>query len=189
MFTKSKLSFKNKAIFEKEFKPTIEKCFCIVSRMLFNNRINVDGSIDIENAGFLKKYQLWSYIYYLYYFNNSSVEEFVRMKNKENNKANASQFYDVVKSIIQNQFINSDDIVSFDVNSLVYFINIMIHRYKDNLRNPVIDYLRQILSNKEAVAKLSNFTLVTGENNKNVTLVTNPQNVQNANIKVKFSYT
>jgi hypothetical protein len=156
--------------------------------MLFNNRINVDGSIDVENAGFLKKYQLWSYIYYLYYFNNSSVEEFVMMKNKENNKAKAVLFYEVVKSVVQNQFVNTEEIVSFDVNSLVYFINVIVHKYGINLRNPVIDYLRQLMSNKETVAKLRNFTLVTGKDADGVTLVTAPENVKNANIKVKLSY-
>lgn len=188
MFIKSKLSFKNAMVFDKRFKPRLDHCFCVVSRMLFNNRINVDGSIDMENAGFLTKYELWSYIYYLYYYNNSSIDEFVAMKNKDNSKASAMLFYQSVKKVIQNQYVADDEVVAFDVNSLVYFINMTVHKYGTDLRNPVIDYLRRILGSKDAVAKLSNFTLVTGRPETNVQVVTKPENVKNANIKVRLGY-
>lgn len=188
MFKKSKLSFKNKLVFEKDFQPTIDKAFCVVAKMMFFNRINVDGTINVEQASYLKKYEVWSYIYYLYYYNNSSVEEFAMMKNKENGKANAILFYKSVQGVVQNQFVNNDEIVPFDVNTLVYFINVVCQKYGDNLRNPVVDYLRAIVNNKETMAQLKNFTLVTGKNPGNVVVVTKPEEVANANIKVTLDY-
>jgi hypothetical protein len=188
MFKKSKLSFKNILVFEKGFRPSIDNSFCVVSKMMFFNRINVDGTINVDQASYLRKRDLWSYIYYLYYYNNSSVEEFAMMKNKTNGKANAVLFYKSVQNIVQNQFINNDEILPFDVNTLIYFINVICQKYGVNLRNPVVDYLRAIMNNKDAIAQLQNFTLVTGRNPGNVVVVTKPEEIANANIKVNLNY-
>jgi len=185
MFTKARLSFAHKLVFEKDFKPNIERAFCVVSRMMFEDRINIDGTINMEQAGYLKKWQLWSYIYYLYYYNNSSVEEFVTMKNPKNGKANAVLFYESVRKVIQNQYIGQDEITPFDVNSLIYFINVVSQKYGEDMKNPVVDYLRKILRSKSAVDQISKFTLVTGTKEGQVQLVNKEEN---ANIKVKFGY-
>lgn len=185
MFTKALLSFRHRLIFEKDFKPNIERAFCVVSRMMFEDRINIDGTINMEQAGYLKKWQLWSYIYYLYYYNNSSVEEFVVMKNKKNGKANAVLFYESVRNVVKNQYVHDGEIVPFDVNSLIYFINVISQKYGEDMKNPVVDYLRKILRSKSATEQISKFTLVTGTKEGEVQLVNKEEN---ANIKVKFGY-
>jgi hypothetical protein len=186
MFKKAGLSFKNKLVFEKDFKPSVDNSFCVVSKMMFFNRINVDGTINVDQASFLKKYELWSYIYYLYYYNNSSVEEFSEMKNKKDGKANAVLMYKVVQKVVDNQFIKEGEIVPFDVNTLVYFINVITQRYGENLRNPVVDYLRKLVNNKDAMNQIRQFSLVTGRQPGNVVIVSDPKEIQNANIKVRF---
>jgi hypothetical protein len=186
MFKKAGLSFKNKLVFEKDFKPSVDNSFCVVSKMMFFNRINIDGTINVDQASFLKKYELWSYIYYLYYYNNSSVEEFVDMKNSKDGKANAVLMYKVVQKVVDNQFIKEGEIVPFDVNTLVYFINVITQRYGENLRNPVVDYLRKLVNNKDAMDQIRQFSLVTGRQPGNVVMVTDPKDMQNANIKVRF---
>lgn len=188
MYQKSKLSFKNQTIFEKAFRPNIDKAFCVVSKMMFFNTINVDGSINPEKESQLHKYELWSYIYYLYYYNNTSVEEFARMKNPDNGKANAVRFYRSVQEVVQNSFVPDDKILPFDVRTLSFFINTLIHKYGNDLRNPVVDYLQQLLNNKEAMAQLKKFTLVTGQPPGNVSIVTDPQNVRRSNIRVTLGY-
>lgn len=186
MYKKSELTFKSLIVFGRYFKPYIDHSFCIVSKMMFMNKINIDGTINDDQAGYLKRHDLWSYIYYLYYHNNSSVEEFVQMKNKETGKASALLMYKVVQAVVQNQFIANDDIIPFDVNTLIYFINVITQKYGENLRNPVVDYLRNILSNKDAVESIRKFAIRTGVTSGNVVLVTDPKEVDNANIKVKF---
>lgn len=183
-FKKSELSFRNKTVFEKDFRANIDKTFCVVSKMMFMNRLNVDGSINIDQVGFLKKYELWSYIYYLYYYNNTSLEEFAGMKNRENGKANALLFYKNVSSVVDNQFISNGEIMPLDVNTLAYFVNLMVRKYGADMRNPVIDYLRHILNSPEAIDKIRQFTLSTGMKPGNVTIVSNPQDVDKADIKV-----
>ena len=190
MFKKARLTFKDPAVFEKDFKGNLESSFCIISKMLFNNRINVDGTIDVAQGGFLRKYELWSYIYYLYYYNNSSVEEFVKMKDPKSGKASALLFYETVRNTVDNQFIGEDEIVTMDVNTLIYFINIIVHKYGDNLRNPVVDYLKQLVFrlsiDKTTLDKLKGISVVTGTNDVDIKIVTSPEEINSSNIKVSF---
>ena len=186
MFKKSKLTFKNSAVFEKRFKPFIDTVFCVVSKMMFFDRINVDGTVNPEQAGYLNKYELWSYIYYLFYYNNSTVGEFMEMKDTKTGKANAFKMYTVVKEVVDNQFVDGEDIVPFDVNTLIYFINIVTQKYGPDLRNPIVDYLQKILASKEAMTSINKFSIVTGQKDGNIVVVSNPSNIENANIKIGF---
>lgn len=185
MFRKKKLAFSNKTVFEK-FSPSIDKCFCVTSRLMFEGRINIDGSVNMEQAGYLRKYQLWSYIYYLYYYNNTSVETFSTMMDPENGKASAIRFYEVVKAVIKNQFIPEDSIIPLDVNSLIYFINVMIHTYGQNMKNPITDYIHAILNSNKGLVKIDKLTVKTGNEDKVV--LTTDDKEDDANIRVKLNY-
>lgn len=178
MFEKQKISFKSKDIFDTKFTPNIDICFCIVSKLLFNNILNIDGSIDMEKAITLKKHELWSYIYYLYSFNNNTINEFIAMKTTRNNKANAELFYNSVLETIGTSS-------TIDINNLIYFINVIIHKYQDNLINPVIDYLKKILT-REIIPSLGSISIKTGNSSQNVKILTNSA-VNNANVKVKYT--
>lgn len=158
---KKQVSFSTHEVFDVGFKPDVEACFCIVSRMLFKNVINVDGSIDMEQLVNVRKKELWAYIYYLYQYNNSTIPEFVRMKNPSSGKADGQLFHDTVyddkdfkNSNSANSNTNVPKTVGTDIVRLVYFINKMIHTYKSDLVNPVIDYLKQLMK-KEMLTKLS----------------------------------
>jgi hypothetical protein len=149
-----------------------------VSRLLFKNVINVDGSIDMEQLVNVRKKELWAYIYYLYQYNNSTIPEFIRMKNPVSGKADGQLFHDTVyddkdfKNSNTNTSTNTKTIGT-DIVRLVYFINKMIHTYKTDLVNPVIDYLKQLMK-KEMLTKLSEIkvqmvpTLNSGKNNVKV---------------------
>lgn len=188
MFQKQKVSFNSKEVFDSKFKANIDTCFCVVSKLLFNNIINIDGSIDIDKAILLKKFQLWSYIYYLYFFNNKVIPEFIAMKTAKNDKASAILFYDTVMKTVNEKNIQNAKakVIPFDINTLIYFINIIIHKYEHNMTNPVIDYLNKILE-KQIIPSLGSISIRTGTNSGNVKIITNPQNVSNSNVKVKLT--
>lgn len=197
MYEKQKVAFTNKEIFGTKFSSNIDTSFCTVSKMLFANIINIDGSIDMSKVSSLKKEQLWSYIYYMFYFNNKNEKtpEFVSMKTEKNNKANAVKFYEVVLATVQKDYpaknIGVGKPYPFDENTLVYFINIIVHKYNNSLVNPVIDYLNQILS-KEIIPTLGSLSIKTGNNSgtgNNVTIITDPAKMSNANVKVNFKVT
>jgi hypothetical protein len=180
-FKKKQVSFSTQEVFDVGFKPDVEACFCNVSRMLFKNVINIDGSIDMEQLVNVRKKELWAYVYYLYQYNNSTIPEFVRMKNPVSGKADGQLFHDSVYD--DKEFKNSNGntntnanlpkTIGTDIVRLVYFINKMIHTYKTDLVNPVIDYLKQLMK-KEMLTKLSEIkvqmvpTLNSGKNNVRV---------------------
>lgn len=186
---KSELTFKTTAVFEKNFTPAIDAAFCVVSRMMFFNRIDVDGTIKEADMSKLRVSELWSYIYYLFYYNSSSVEEFVRMKERgqglNRGKASALLFYRSVQQEVSNQFVKDDEIVPFDVNTLAFFVNKVVLKYKGLLRNPVVDFLQQIINNKDAVERIRRFSLMTGREPGNVVVVTDPEKVKEADILVE----
>jgi len=185
MYKKLKLSFKNKDVFDSKFKPNLDTCFCIVSKLLLSGVINPDGSIQMEKAVSLKKHELWSYIYYLFYYNNKTIPEFIKMKIVRTEKASAVLFYESVQDATNSKVNSRDTMPALDINVLVYFINKMIHQYEDNLINPVIDTLKQIIK-KEIIPNFGSFSIKTGNSGENVKILTNPEDIKNANVKVRF---
>jgi hypothetical protein len=185
MFTKAKVAFTNAIIFGSNFKPNIDTAFCVVSRMLFEGKINVDGSIDPDKAGIVHKHELWSYIYYLYYHNFNIIVEFKEMQDEKKQKASAVKFYDIVKRTVNNPLISKEEVVPFDISTLIFFVNYMVHTYGMNMMNPVVVYLQGLMSNKEAMAKLKSFTLVTGRPPNEVEVISDPEKLSAANITVR----
>lgn len=150
---KKQVSFANREVFDVGFKPDIENCFCLVSKMLFKNVINIDGSVDMEQLVNVRKKELWAYIYYLYQYNNATILEFINMKNPSSGKADGQLFYNVVYDD-SDLYVNTSKKVNTDIVRLVYFINKVVHTYKSDLINPVIDYLNKLMK-KEMLTKLS----------------------------------
>jgi hypothetical protein len=109
------------------------------------------------------------------------------MKSDDNGKANALLFYKTVAETVDNQFINESiakgKIVGFDVNTLIYFVNVIVQRFGEDLTNPVVQYLQKIVNSPETIEKLRKFSLVTGRAPGNVQVVTGNA-VKNADIKI-----
>lgn len=195
VFQKTKrVPFSNKEIFGSGFKPTMLFCYNIVAKMLFDQIINISGGIDLDRAGSLTRADCWSYIYYLYTYNNSNLPVFIMMKD-EKGKASGELFYNAVKSSI-----NNDDnynirnptrvVTTIDINSLIYFINKIINDNWANISNPIIETLQKLVK-KETTPQITNFTIKTRDNNvklnsKNVEFISG-KDANNANIKVRFN--
>ncbi len=180
------LNFKNMGVFDKKFKNDIESCTCLVSKMLFAKKINVDGSIDVDNMNTLRKHELWSYIYYLYYFNNTSIDEFASMKGNRG-VASAENFYKTVKAYVDNKYVfnkspQEKSVTSFDVQTLAYFINSIVHQYGNDLANPIINYVKDLLKTRSPI--FNSFAVKTNSNSKIEILQGNA--AKNANVKIKF---
>lgn len=159
LFKKKAVSFSTQEVFDVGFKPDVEACFCAVSKLLFRNVINVDGSIDMEQMVNVKKRELWSYIYYLYQYNNGTLPEFIAMKNPSTGRADGMRFYQIVytddaNTNASNSTPKTPKKLGTDVARLVYFINKVVHTYKDDMINPIIDYLKQLMK-KEVMTKLT----------------------------------
>jgi hypothetical protein len=166
MFEKQKLQFSNKSVFGYAFKNNIDDCFCKTSKMLFAGKINPDGTVDESRADTFKKSELWSYIYYMYYYNNSDLDEFKAMRTKKTGQANAILFYDVVKTVVDRRTVDinsahEQSVKPLNTLYLIKFINNIIADSGDELVNPVIDYLKMLLS-KKALLNLKGIKLVTG---------------------------
>jgi len=193
------VNFSHAALFDKKFKPDIETCSCIVGKMVFAKKINIDGSVDVDNMINIRKYELWSYIYYLYYFNNTSIDEFVAMKNTKTGTASAENFYRTVRDVVDNQFVSRINIASdkdevvvpLDPRTLAYFINMIIHKYEEDLANPIMSYLRELVRQKPK-ATFDSLIIKTGDN-ENVKIVpgigknANPNAVRDANVKIDIT--
>lgn len=160
LYKKKEVSFSTQEVFDVGFKPDVEACFCVVSKLLFRNVINIDGSIDMQQLVNVRKRELWSYIYYLYQYNNGTLPEFVAMKNPSTGRADGMLFYQVVyvdgnsNSNSNSKNVKVSKKLGTDIARLVYFINTLVHKYKDDMINPVIDYLNQLMK-KEVFTKLS----------------------------------
>ena len=172
----SLVSFSNFSVFDKRFKNDIEVCTCVVSKMIFAKKVNIDGSIDVSNMPTLRKHELWSYIYYLFYYNHTSIDEFAQMKSKKIGVASAEGFYKTVREVVDNQYVKSmqntlmretgveNVAVPMDVQTLIYFINIIVHKYGDNLTNPIIDFLKDMFMQRSQAA-FNSLSIKTGPNN------------------------
>jgi hypothetical protein len=181
MFVKQKLSFKNKSIFGLTFKNTIDDCFFKVAKMLFSGKINIDGTISIERVDSFGKSELWAYIYYLYYYNNSDVDMFISMKD-DKNKASAILFYNVIK----NANVQSENTPTITSLLLIQFINYVLETDKSDIVNPIFDYLRVLLDRK-ITTNMKGFELITGTGaNSNKFEIVHGNAVKDANIKVSF---
>lgn len=192
MFKKKKIAFSRRELFGTKFKSSIDNCFCVVSKMLFNDKINLDGTIDITQAVNLKIEELWSYIYYLHFYNHKNVTIFASMTDE--NKASAEKFYSAVisltadenESIYTNSNTNSEPAKSFDVTTLIIFINNVFEEFGQGLVNPIFDYL-SILMKKNVLTRLSGITIKTGDNASNkIKIVTDNADIANANVKFRL---
>lgn len=88
---------------------------------------------------------LWSYIYYLYYMNREEISVFRLMTDEVTKQASAHRFYHVVRSFINDfdQVIIFKDETPLDKFKLATFILKIVTKYKDKIKNPVLDKFRE----------------------------------------------
>jgi hypothetical protein len=178
MFEKKEINFGSKKYFG-NFKNNLDTCFCKTSKMLFSGKLNMDGTIDEDKVDTFTRADLWSYIYYIYYYNNSDVQEFKLMKTKKTGLANATFFYTIVTSVVHRT--SEPKLEALKSQDLIKFINYIIEYNQDQLVNPIFDYLK-VLQDKRMIRNLEGFKLITGNSSGEIKVVN--ANSPNANIKI-----
>jgi hypothetical protein len=160
--------------------------------MLFAGKLHTDGMIDPSQSDAFKKSELWSYIYYLYYYNNSDIEEFKGMKNPENGKADAVMFYNVVNAVANYQIDNittsKQETVPFTNITLITFINRVLaaHVETDDIINPIFDYLK-VITQKHVFPTMEGIKIVTGREDQGQVQVA--KDGQKGNIQISIRQT
>lgn len=136
---KHRTSFANHAIFGPNFKSGQRAAEIVTADLLLKNKLNIDGTINENLIVDIQESELWSYIYYLYSYNNSKINEFMRMKGDDEKKASAEHFYDVVRSVVENTGYKTQYAVTkLNNHDLIMFIKKMISKYGSDLYNPVV---------------------------------------------------
>lgn len=144
---KQSIAFSRRDVFGTKFMPNADHCFLMVSRMLFANAINPNGTFGMNNAANLRKDDVWSYIYYLYSYNNTILPVFKAMKSPIDGKANAVLFYKAVADFMDDHS-NITPPPPIDVTTLMLFTNKIVTENTDTIVNPIFDYLKVLLDTK-----------------------------------------
>ena len=192
-FKKHRLSFSShqgKLIFGQHFKTGKNNAIQSATKLLLSDQLNEDGTINEASLTFIPDADIWSYIYYLYAFNNEDIHDFQQMKG-EDGQASAEKFYDVVRSRVDNSYLKvQNDIQKLSTPDLIKFIKIVITKYRGQIKNPVVDHYNIMLQQKIGNAftqSVNNVNVVVRTGQKNSRVVTNAKNVAQSDIVISFS--
>lgn len=192
VFHKTKtVPFSNKNVYGKQFKPGLKLVFPVVAKMLFDNKINITGGINSDNADGISRDELFSYIYYLWVYNKSNISPFTKLHDSRG-LASGDLFYNTIKQVItDNPEYNvrkSHDITAIDISGLIYFINKTVNDNYGKIIIPVVDHLNNLLK-EESKKSFDGVTIKTGKFSNNMRYqaeVLTDINSNNSDIKIKF---
>lgn len=146
----AEVTFNTSSVFGKGFVPNRKVIVACVRNMLNTGFIKLDGHISNENLNKIRKSQLWSYIYYLWWYNKDKIDLFDKMSNYKQKKTKASskmfciQIHEVMKS--NNITISSTLMNTFKKENISFCINNIIVQYK-NISIPILEKLYKRLLN------------------------------------------
>lgn len=187
-FEKHRLSFtshQGKMVFGKNFKSGRKAAVQTASRLLLSDHLMMDGSIDKSHISYLEDADLWSYIYYLYAFNNEHIPEFTQMKG-DDGLASAERFYDVVKSMVERSALRIQyRIERLSIGDLILFIDKIVAKHSERLVNPVVDHYNEMLL-KTHSDSVRNIDVVVRTGREAATVVSEPQQVKDSDIVISF---
>jgi hypothetical protein len=157
------IDFDTQKVFGTHFQPVFCKCFYYVSKILYHEKINLNGTINFEHVHTLKKHELWSYIFYLHYYNHTRIQLFKNME--RHSIPDARRFFNVVMNTLEIP-TNAQENPRVTVENLILFINMIMKSY-DNLYNPLLMYLNKIIE-KNKMLMLQGITIKTNSDKINV---------------------
>ena len=139
------ITFERVSIFGKSFKPDIAQCICRVGKLLNDGSININGTLNIGDMSKVRKSDLWSYIFYLWYHNKeegyivfdsmSIVKYGKRRVDAEKAAATIYKYFDANE---KKKFKSANPVSAiFTKKNIVAVINKIISEYK-SLNIPVL---------------------------------------------------
>uniref|UniRef100_A0A6C0BEM5 Uncharacterized protein n=1 Tax=viral metagenome TaxID=1070528 RepID=A0A6C0BEM5_9ZZZZ len=180
-------SFQGKQIFGENFKSGKQVAVNNAAKLLLSDHLNDDGTINEKNTVYLLESELWSYIFYLYYNNRDTIQEFQMMSNEKGN-ASAENFYDVVTSVIENTGLKVHyNIKVLTKNELIKFIKIIINKYRDKINNPVMDHFNAMIKS-DIDQYFKNLQVVVRTGRDNVRISRDPYEVEKSDVIIKIGY-
>jgi hypothetical protein len=174
-----KVSFSSKSIFGEGFATGQKKAVNVLGTILESNILKLDGSIALEDIPKWKKYEIWSYIYYLWHYNRTHIQVFSDMTHQRGKKAEASAktFLTGMYSVMDKNNVNANAGLPsiFTKERLIVTVNKIIKDNKD-ISIPILQRLYKKLLNSGDIPGLSQV-----KRNVNVKIPNNSK----SNIQVK----
>ena len=142
-------------IFGKGFISGLSMTSCVVAKLVNDNILNMDGTIDrtdIEAYARLQKRSLWLYIYYLWQQNHDRVDVFARMSKSVPGggvKASSSNF---VSEVVRHLSVKGHVVVDHSnpaKEDLVEFVNLVIEEYSEVVTIPFLEGIYKRVSKKQ----------------------------------------
>jgi hypothetical protein len=153
------VSFGSKTVFGSRFQPGIKNAIGVVGSLLNTGALRLEGSIDPSDVSKIRKHQIWSYIYYLWYYNRDKIEIFEKMSNYEGKKAKATaktfltSFYDMMDKTGLEINSSTQLITIFNKERIVDTLNKILEKYPD-ISIPVLQKLYKKLINSGKIPGL-----------------------------------
>jgi len=142
-------------IFGKGFISGLSMTSCAVAKLVNDNVLNMDGTIDrtdVEAYTRLQKRSLWLYIYYLWQQNKDRVDVFARMSKTVpggGSKASAPNFISEVVRHLSNKGHIVVDNKNPTKEDLVDFVNLVIEEYNEVVTIPFLEGIYRRVSEKQ----------------------------------------
>ena len=164
--------------------------------MLNDNLLKVDGKIAISDLPKIKKYQIWSYIYYLWHYNRNHISVFENMTNFDGKKgiATTQSFLRGIYDVMDNSTAKSNLLISiFSKERLAVTINNIL-RDNSDISIPILQKLYKQLLNSGTIPGLQDMKpqiqVTTSPNSKTPIVQIKVDKVQvktNDNYNVKYN--
>jgi hypothetical protein len=153
----SNISFSSKSIFGHEFNPGIKASVCVVGSLLNYSYLKINGTIHPSKVSNMKKSDIWSYIYYLWYYNRAYIDVFSKMTNrdKKQEKASAQTFLSGLYPYLEKSGGNETLASVFRKERLVNALNKIIESNED-ISIPILQRLYKQLINSGKIPGLPN---------------------------------
>lgn len=188
--------FTSTSVFGNGFIPNISSAVCVVGTMLNDNLLKVDGKIAISDLPKIKKYQIWSYIYYLWHYNRNHISVFENMTNFDGKKgiATTQSFLRGIYDVMDNSTAKSNLLISiFSKERLAVTINNIL-RDNSDISIPILQKLYKQLLNSGTIPGLQDMKpqiqVTTSPNSKTPIVQIKVDKVQvktNDNYNVKYN--
>ena len=121
-----------------------QKSFYYVATLFYNEKININGTIKLNLANFIEKYELVAYIHYLFYNNN----EHPIFNGKKTKDITYDKLMNIIQYNIQKETFNNSDLIMF-IDTIIMDLDLF---------NPITFYLNKILKDNR-VTKLNNIKI------------------------------
>jgi hypothetical protein len=178
-------TFKSVIDFGAGYASGIKGAVCAVGNLLDKGLLTPHGTIHTPKVGTIRKGELWSYVYYLWYHNHTSIDTFKQMTIYQNHRAKASavRFVEAIHRVLGFD-TNTKPLGQLTKDNLVAAIHTILSREQD-IKIPILQRLYQQINRADEIMprEFQRLGLSGAMNVKvvpNVEIITDAKNLQSA---------